>query len=157
MKQNHRVSSLKSAASMTTSLKQAGKGINWSLTLSSYDFLAFASSGIILQLYFTFKNKMMYATEPADLQPHSPRCCSKASARFWNGFQHRCKHWGGKTQQLVSKEAVKFCWYRPGLGSAEQHLSSNSQISTKEASGLCHLRHSHGTRIPQSHLEDGRM
>lgn len=25
------------------------------------------------------KNKIMYATEPEDLQPHSPCCCSKAS------------------------------------------------------------------------------
>lgn len=77
--QSYKFFSLGSAASMTISLKQADKGINWSLTLSLYDFLAFTSARIILQLYFTFKNKMIYATEPADLQPQSSRCCSEAS------------------------------------------------------------------------------
>lgn len=58
----------------------------------------------------------MYATEPADLQPQSPHCCSKASQILKQLPASLQTLIGKKPQQLVRKEAVKFCWYRPGLG-----------------------------------------
>lgn len=80
---------------VSISLKQAGKGINWSLTISLQDFFAITSSKTVIQLYPTFKNKMMYATE-LQTYNHRPPTAVQRPDRFWNGFQHHCKHWGGK-------------------------------------------------------------